>query len=121
MKILFVGLVSGTVLLLSQSSFAGPPPKATPELLEKGKASYSTNCMTCHGDKGDGNGPAGAMMNPKPRDLTVGKFKKGNKPEQVFKTITNGLPGTSMTGFGHLPEEERWALVHYVLSFKNKK
>ena len=120
MRTLMIGYKVGFILLVSGSIFAGPP-KATPELLEKGKAAYSTNCLTCHGEKGDGNGPAGAMMNPKPRDFAVGKFKKGNKPDQVFKTITNGLAGTSMAGFGHLSEEERWALAHYVLSFKTKK
>lgn len=96
-------------------------PAVTPALLEKGKASYATNCMTCHGEKGDGNGVAGAMMNPKPRNFIVEKFKKGDKPDKVFKTVSEGLPGTSMVGFGHLPEEERWALTHYLLSFRNVK
>jgi mono/diheme cytochrome c family protein len=92
--------------------------KSTPELVEKGKASYTVNCATCHGDKGDGNGPAGGMMNPKPRNLMTEKFKAGDKPEQLFKTLTNGLTGTSMAPYGHLPEDERWALTHYVLSLR---
>jgi len=96
-------------------------PAVTPALLEKGKTSYTTNCMTCHGEKGDGNGVAGAMMNPKPRNFIVDKFKKGDKPDKVFKTVSEGLAGTSMVGFGHLPEEERWALTHYLLSFRKAK
>src|SRR5262245_30292940 len=74
-------------------------PKATPELLAKGKASYTTNCVTCHGEKGDGNGPAGQYMKPKPRNLVTDKFKAGDKPEQIFKTVTEGLKNTSMVGF----------------------
>jgi mono/diheme cytochrome c family protein len=96
-------------------SWAGTPP-STPEAVEKGKAVYSTNCLTCHGEKGDGNGPAGAYMNPKPRDLAKGRFKKGEKPEQVFKTISSGLEGTSMTAFSHLPEDDRWNVTYYILS-----
>ena len=56
----------------------GVPRKVlTPELLEKGKTVYTVNCMTCHGEKGDGNGPAGQYMNPKPRDFAKEKFKGG--------------------------------------------
>lgn len=95
--------------------------KATPEILQKGKTSFTTNCLTCHGENGDGNGPAGAMLNPKPRNFATDKFKKGDKPEQIFKTISTGLDGTAMPSFSHLPQDEREALVHYVLSFKKKK
>ncbi len=113
---------TGSLALLFVSAFAmAAPPKLTPALLEKGKTSYTTNCMTCHGDKGDGNGPAGAMMNPKPRNFAVDKFKQGDKPEKVFKTISEGLPNTSMVGFSHLNEEERWALTYYVLNFRKAK
>jgi mono/diheme cytochrome c family protein len=114
-------LIMGTrsMALIFVSAFAmAAPPKLTPALLEKGKAAYTTNCMTCHGEKGDGNGVAGAMMNPKPRNFIADKFKQGDKPEKVFKTISQGLPNTSMVGFGHLSEEERWALTYYVLDFR---
>lgn len=95
--------------------------KLTPALLEKGKTAFTTNCVICHGDKGDGNGPAGAAMNPKPRNFAKDKFKAGDKHEQVFKTISEGLPGTAMVAFGHLPEEDRCGLAYYVLSFKDAK
>ncbi len=103
------------------NSILAAPPAATPELLEKGKTSYTTNCLTCHGDKGDGMGPAGQYLNPKPRNFATDKFKQGDKPEQIFKTLNKGLPGTSMVSFAHLPEDERWGLVHYVLSLRKKK
>lgn len=106
---------------LSAASWAGEL-KSSPELIAKGKASYTTNCLMCHGDKGDGNGTAGAMMNPKPRNFMTDKFKQGDKPANVFKTISQGLPNTAMVGYAHLSEEERWGLTHYVLALrKNKK
>lgn len=117
----------GTVLYVSALSevaqaadAAGAPPKVTPELLAKGKTVYTANCVACHGDKGDGKGVAGAAMNPAPRDLTVtdvkvGKhYKQGGKAEEMFKTVTSGLPGTAMIGYGFIPEQDRWALVYYI-------
>lgn len=106
-----VGLMSSTV------SFAAAP-KSTPDLLAKGKAAFTTNCATCHGDKGDGNGPAAVALNPKPRNFAKDTFKAGMKVEQVFDTITKGLPGTLMTPYGHIAEQDRWALAYYVLSFR---
>lgn len=108
------------VALLPVSGFAAGVVSSSPELLAKGKASYATNCATCHGDAGDGMGPAGQYMNPKPRNFAKDKFKKGTKPQQVFTSISQGLPNTSMTGYGHLSEDERWGLAYYVLSFMKK-
>ena len=50
-----------------------------------GKATYDTNCMSCHGMTGKGDGPVGAVLNPRPRDLSVGDFK--------FDTDGDGTPG----------------------------
>jgi hypothetical protein len=34
----------------------------------------------------------------------------------VFKTLREGIPGSSMASFATLPADDRWALVHFVLS-----
>ena len=106
-------LTAATLLAL-----AGAPPKPTQELLDKGKTSFTTNCMACHGEKGHGDGPAAVALNPKPRNYTTDTFKQGDKPEDIFKTLQTGVPNTPMVGFGHLPEEERWALAYWVLELK---
>jgi mono/diheme cytochrome c family protein len=114
-------LILGSIVMgLSSGAFAADMKKPTPALIEKGKAVFTTNCATCHGDKGDGNGPAGQYMNPKPRNFIEAKFKKGGKPEQLFTSVSKGLEGTAMAPFGHLPEEDRWAVVHYIMTFKKK-
>ncbi len=112
--------VSMIAVQAAEKKKAGAVPASTPEMIEKGKASYATNCLSCHGASADGMGPAGQYLNPKPRNLVKDTFKKGDKPENVFDVITNGLPGTTMTAFGHLKEDERWALTHYVLSLRKK-
>lgn len=112
-----IGMASSIIVSAAPSK----APAVTPAILEKGKASYAMNCIVCHGEKGDGNGVAGAAMNPKPRNFITDKYKQGDKVDAVFKTISDGMKGTSMAGFGHLPEADRWALAHYILSFKPKK
>jgi mono/diheme cytochrome c family protein len=96
-------------------------PKSTPALIEKGKTSFARNCLACHGETGDGNGPTGKFLNPKPRNFKTEPFKQGDKPDQIFNTITKGVPNSTMVAFTSLPEEERWALTYYVLELKGVK
>jgi cytochrome c len=112
--------MGATLALVVGSTAWAAAPKSTPALIEKGKTSYATNCLACHGEKGEGNGPAGQYLVPKPRNFVTEPFKKGNKPEEVFKSITDGLQGSTMVSFSRLPEEERWALTYYVLQMQPK-
>ncbi len=109
---------------------SGAKPEATPELVEQGRAIYFRRCSFCHGLLGDGNGPAADFLDPRPRDLTLGTFKfrttqSGELPtdEDLFRTISRGLPGTAMQTFDDarikngLSEAERWAVIYYIKTF----
>ncbi|NLT67941.1 MAG: cytochrome c [Acidobacteria bacterium] len=86
-------------------------------LTSLGKDLYEANCVTCHGLRGEGNGPAAAAMAQKPRDLTKPDgWKNGYEMPAVFRTITEGIAGTSMSAFDFLSRRDRMALVHYVQS-----
>lgn len=89
-----------------------------------GKAVYEKKCAPCHGDKGDGNGPGAANLAPKPRDFTKGRYKirttpSGQPPsdQDLFRVITEGMPGTAMPPWQVLPEKDRWRLVAYLKTF----
>ena len=101
----FCGLVMG---LQSQPAWAEPPGDPV-----KGKAMYERLCITCHGARGKGDGPAGPMMTPHPADFTSPKIK-GKPDGELVQTIQNGKSGTSMAGFkGQLSEQQ----IHDVLAF----
>lgn len=53
---------------------------------DAGKITYMTNCQSCHGDTGKGDGPVGAVLQPSPRDFSMGDFK--------FDTDDDGKSGT---------------------------
>ena len=56
-----------------------------------------------------------------PADLSAKNFKSGNKPEDIFRTISTGLDGTPMVGFhGTLSEEQIWELVAYLRELRTK-
>src|SRR5262249_28841049 len=93
------------------------PWTATPEKVAKGAAIFKTNCALCHGEKGTGDGPAGAALKPPPRNYTEGKWKFGNSTIALFNTVTHGSPGTSMAAYESiLKDDERWAVVLFVKS-----
>jgi high-affinity iron transporter len=124
MKRVFWVVVLGCFLLFSSLSQtlgeSKTPPKKTSELLAQGKKLYEQNCVTCHGPKGDGKGQLGAVLKPPPSDFTKPfsqwAFGKGDL-KKVFEVITKGIPNTSMVKWDQLSEQERWALVYFVVEF----
>lgn len=99
------------------------PWETSPEMVAHGQALYGTStCAVCHGDKGEGNGAGAAGLNPKPRNLVEGAWKKGGSSVALFDTLTNGFaPGSSMASFKHIPARDRWALVHFIRSITKNK
>jgi mono/diheme cytochrome c family protein len=110
-----------SVLVMAFSVSAMASEKSTPQLVERGKKLFKMNCAVCHGEAGKGDGAGAAALKPPPRDLTKGEYKAGGSPKELFATLTKGLAGTAMAPFGHLPEGDRWALVHFVSSLNKSK
>jgi mono/diheme cytochrome c family protein len=89
----------------------------SPQLVAKGKELFQKNCASCHGTSGHGDGQAAASINPRPRDFTGPTgWVNGTDLPAVFKTITSGIKGSSMSSFDYLPKKDRMALAHYVQS-----
>jgi hypothetical protein len=97
------------------------PIPSTPESIAKGKALFEGKgtCFNCHGKEGKGDGPAGAILNPSPRDFTNCKFHKKRKDGELFWVIKNGSAGTGMVSLipAAINEEEAWTIINYERSF----
>lgn len=91
------------------------------ELVAHGKKVYQTSCGVCHGASGAGDGPGGAALRPRPRNLIVGDWTQGGTSVQLYTTLEKGIAGTSMASFNYLPKSDRWAIVHYIRSITENK
>jgi mono/diheme cytochrome c family protein len=91
--------------------------EASPDNLARGRALYAGNCAACHGDAGRGDGPGGKGLNPPPRDFTRAEgWKNGTALPGIYKTLTEGIKGSSMASFDTLSPKDRMATAHYVQS-----
>lgn len=88
-------------------------PKSAPDL-KRGAAIYAAQCAACHGAQGRGDGPAGKGLDPAPSNFHDGDRMAQRSLYGLYSTITLGVAGTSMSGFGQLTEGERWALAFHV-------
>jgi mono/diheme cytochrome c family protein len=83
--------------------FAGKP-----EAAKEGRQIFlQTGCYNCHGLEAKGGGIA--------PDLTVTKLD----PQQMFKTIHDGRPGTLMPSWGkELDADQIWKVITYLRSIR---
>jgi putative heme-binding domain-containing protein len=83
-----------------------------------GEFQFRINCAFCHGlsGRGGGRGP----------DLTKAQKRHGNADADLFRTISQGVPGTAMPagtngGIGvGMTEEEIWQVITYLRSVQVK-
>jgi mono/diheme cytochrome c family protein len=94
------------------------------EVLTAGARAYVQYCRACHGDKGDGKGPAAKGLRPPPRDFTLGVFKfaavqGGALPhdEDLERIVRSGLHGTAMLAWDGVPEHKVRQIIQYVKTF----
>lgn len=83
---------------------------------QKGEKLYSKLCWTCHGKTGQGDGPAGKSLKPKPRNFSLDEVQAQTDGELFWKLSEgNGM----MIPYKHsLSEDQRWQLINYIRTFK---
>lgn len=87
------------------------------KVLAQAKKVFETNCLPCHGPKGLGDGPAAAALPVKPANWTS-PATQAESDGELFWKITNGRG--PMPPWKHLPETDRWAMVHFIRTLKKK-
>ncbi len=86
-----------------------------------GEQVFKTNCATCHGEDGRGDGPTGAALNPKPRNFHDAAVMDTLTDAAMFNTITNGKPPTAMPAWGGiLTDSQIHSVMLKVRSFRKE-
>lgn len=90
----------------------------------RGKMIFQMSCFLCHGQKGEGDGPAarfiGPYSHPRPNNFTMGIFKfrsteSGDLPmlKDLMRTIREGIPGY-MPSFRNMGEAGIKSVAMYI-------
>jgi mono/diheme cytochrome c family protein len=92
-----------------------------------GRDVYNAACWVCHGEKGDGKGPAaGNVGEPRPRDFTSPQFVIEGREDEIARIISQGakaaMHGSSyMVEWGsRLSPQQIQDVVAYLKTFKQR-
>lgn len=87
------------------------------DAVSAGKALFVTNCASCHGETGLGDGPAAAALDPKPANLE----KTAAEAEATYLYwilheggAAAGLSSSMVSYNGILTEDQMWQIVTYL-------
>ena len=81
----------------SQSASIAPPSAedaSAKSVVRPAAELYATNCASCHGPRGGGDGPLSAGLVPKPAKHADGAYMNALSNDHIFKVIKEG--GTSV-------------------------
>lgn len=89
------------------------------KLRERGKESFQKYCASCHGENGEGNGPAAVSLDPKPQNLKDTQSKVADN--YLFWRISEG---GSMDPFKSsmppwkslLNDQQIWEIITFIRS-----
>ncbi len=122
-----IKILSLAVLTLAITAMGASKPKAGAKAnIIEGKKIFETNCATCHGKTGQGDGPTAATLDPKPRNFTDAAYMQKRPIEALKKVITEGGAANGFSPFmaawgGTLTPKQIDDVLAYVLTFSAKK
>jgi mono/diheme cytochrome c family protein len=85
--------------------------------LGRGHTLFTINCIMCHGETGEGNGPIAALIANKPANLTS-LITQSKTDGALFMTITNGVEGRMPPMVENLTVRDRWDVINYIRTLK---
>lgn len=94
--------------------------------ITSGKETFKEQCVFCHGENGDGAGPAGATLEPKPADFTNAEKMSQLTDTYLFWRLSEGggfepFNSAMPAKKGSLSEEEMWDVINYLRTFSLEK
>ncbi len=126
-KTIFIALSFQVWLSWGQAAWTVPkqaelmqnPLTANQETIDKGAKIYQSLCASCHGKTGKGDVVAMQSLNPKPTNFHTEAFQQ-QTDGTIYWKLSEGR-GMMASYKNMLSEEERWAVVHYLRTFKTDK
>src|SRR5574337_88506 len=91
-------------------------PAAIPDV-QAGAKLYASECASCHGATGNGDGLLAHQLDPKPIAFTDRERARQRSVFALYQAVTQGIPGTSMTAFAQLSDQQRWDLATFIGTF----
>jgi hypothetical protein len=82
--------------------------------MDVGREEYRENCLNCHGDAGEGNGPYVSLLKKKPSDLTV--LSKSNNGVFPFSRVYEFIDGREMVSSHGQREMPIWGNAYRVVA-----
>ena len=81
--------------------------------LDRGHEVYVHNCASCHGQRGEGDGPGAAGLHPAPANLAEHEYTL----DRLSFALWNGIAGTAMPAWRDLPVQDLSAAASVVREF----
>lgn len=88
-----------------------PLPKKLAGNAQRGAKFYNANCATCHGVKGDGQGPRAYFIRPKPANFLDPATRSVLNRPAIFAAVSVGKQGTEMPAWNKVIDDQRIADV----------
>jgi mono/diheme cytochrome c family protein len=79
--------------------------------LKRGGAFYVANCATCHGARGDGDGPRAYFINPKPRNFVDATSRARFNRVSLYAAVSEGRLGSEMPAWKQVATPQQMADV----------
>lgn len=99
------------------AAYPVPLAPATAPDLARGAQLFAQNCAVCHGATGHADTPMARQLRPPPIAFADRDRARQRSLFALYQVISQGLEGTAMQSFRHLPPEDRWALAFHVGRF----
>ncbi|HLX38223.1 MAG TPA: c-type cytochrome [Candidatus Binataceae bacterium] len=87
-------LIAGVIL---NSTVATAQTKVSDKARAEAASIFNDRCAVCHGDKGDGKGPAADSLDPKPINFRDRKWQSSVTNEKIAQVIVYGGPAAGLS------------------------
>jgi mono/diheme cytochrome c family protein len=91
----------------------GPLYPAEAPSVTRGAAIYAEKCLSCHGERGLGDGPQGKQLPVRVTALGLPEIGRAASPAEWYRVVTQGRMDRMMPPFRSLSDQQRWDVVAY--------